>query len=329
MPIPDPHAHPDASARPEGGLLHPVGVLPALVLRTDAMARSESGLLHPCEVDWIVAELARAQHDRFARWQLLQLGIGDDLIRKRLGARWRRVRRGVYRLGTERPTHRARWMTDVLACGPDCGLGGTTVLELLDVRRPTNRRTVVVTTRRGRRKPPGIDLRTTRDAEFIPWDGIPITPLPRALADAARQLDDEQLEAAYEKALTNWDMPPSLVPQRNARLNRLIEDHQRGTALTDSDLENLFRTIIKQAGLPQPESNAEVWTGERFYRPDFLWRKQMLVAEVDGDVHLGQREADSRRRAELASIGLHVQPFTRLQLIRRPYEIPAALRPFL
>ena len=72
-----------------------------------------------------------------------------------------------------------------------------------------------------------------------------------------------------------------------------------------------------------------MWTGERFYRPDFLWPDQRLIAEVDGDVHAEQREADSRRRAALAAIGFHVQPFTRRQIVRRPHEIPAALRPFL
>lgn len=282
------------------------------------------------EIDALIADLAAGQHDLVARRQLLARGVNRHAIDHRLqSGRLRPVRPGVHRLGTARLTRRARWMVDVLACGPDCGLGGTTVLELLVVRRASNRKTVVITSRRGRRSPKDIDLRTSRDVAFITWDGIPITPLGRALADAAPDLDDEQLEAAYEKAVTKWQLPPDRIPKRNRRLNRLIEDHELGRALTDSDLENLFRKIIKQAGLPQPESNRDVWTGERFYRPDFLWPDQRLIAEVDGDVHAEQREADSRRRAALAAIGFHVQPFTRRQIVRRPHEIPAALRPFL
>jgi len=286
--------------------------------------------LHPREVDRVVEELAIGQHDRFARWQLLQLGIDDDVIRWRLSTtRWRRVRPGVYRLGSEPPTARARWMEDVLVCGPGARLGGTSVLELLDIRRASKRRTVVMTTRRGRRKPRGIDLRSTSEAAVKRWDGIPISPLHIALVEAARDLDDEQLEAAYEKAVTKWQLPPDLIPQRNSRLNRLIKDHQRGTALTDSDLENLFRAILKKARLPQPESNADVWTGQRFYRPDFLWREQKLIAEIDGGVHADQQHADRLREAELAAIGHHIQRFDRLQLIRHPDRIVAALRPFL
>ena len=289
-----------------------------------------SGKLHHSDADRLVTELAGRQHDRFARWQLVRLGVDDDLIRERLDARrWFPVRRGVYRLGTERPSHRARWMEDVLVCGPGARLGGTSVLELLDVRRPSRRRSVVITTKRGRRKPKGIDLRQSNLDEVKTWDGIPISPLHVALVEAARDLDDEQLEAAYEKAITKWQLPPDLIPRRNRRLNQLIKDHELGRALTDSDLENVFRKIVRQAGLPQPVSNRDVWTGERFYRPDFMWPEQKVVVEIDGDVHEGQRGADDQRAARLAAMGFHLQRFGRLQLIRHPDQITRALRPFL
>ena len=191
-----------------------------------------------------------------ARWQLLPLGVSDEAIQHRVERRrWLRRRPGVYQIGHGRLTHRGRWLADVLTCGEGARLGGTSVLELLDVRRPSNRRTVVMTTKRGRRKPRGIDLRwPRRNRQDMGRD--PISPLHIALVEAARDLDDEQLEAAYEKAVTKWELPPDLIPKRNSRLNQLIKDHERGTALTDSDLENLFRTTIKRAGLPQPESSS-------------------------------------------------------------------------
>ena len=320
----------DAFTRTESGLLHPRGAGGEPAARTGAFTRTESGLLHSADVDLVVAELAARQHDHFARWQLVPLGIGDDAIRQRLGAlRWRRVHRGVYRLGAAQVSPRGRWMADVLACGEGSRLGGTSVLELLDIRRQSSRRTVVITTRRGRREPQGIDLRTSSVEEVRTWDGIPISPLHIALVEAARHLDDEQLEAAYENALVKWRLPADIIPRRNARLNKLIKDHQLGRALTDSDLENRFRSILKQAGLPQPESNPSLWTGERVYRPDFLWRPQRLVVEIDGDVHEGRRNADDGRAAELAALGFTVQRYQRLQLIRHPQQIVDALRPFL
>lgn len=240
------------------------------------------------------------------------------------------MRHGVYQLGHGRPTLRGRWMADVLACGDECGLGAETALQLMGVRPVNRRRTTVITSKRGRRAPKGIDLRTSRNVEFIKWDGIPTTPLPRALADAAPQLDDEQLEAALERAVVEHELDLNSIPQRNRRLNQLINHATLAMGLTDSDLENLFRGIIKKSGLPQPKSNQWVWTGSRHYKPDFLWPDHGVIVEIDGwGVHKAQREADTRRFAHLAALGYHGQRFTRLMLIRHTREVVAALHPFL
>ena len=283
------------------------------------------------EIDRLIAELAARQHDLVARWQLLELGINEKAIDHRLQTRrLRRVRPGVYKLGAARLTRRGRWMADVLACGKGAGLGGDSVLQLLGVRRPNNRKTVVITSKRGRRTPKGIDLRTSRNVEFITWDGIPVTPLPRALADAARDLDDEQLEAALERAIVDHQLHLDSLPKRKPKnLSRLVRDMELGRAMTDSDLENLFRKLIKQAGLPQPLSNRDVWTGERFYRPDFIWPAQRLIVEIDGPIHRSQREADTQRAAHLSALGYTIQRYTRLQLIRHHRAITNAIRPFV
>jgi very-short-patch-repair endonuclease len=279
----------------------------------------------------VIAALGEVQHDLVARWQLIDRGVSPKAIEHRLlNDKLRRVRPGVYEIGRARLTRRGRWMADVLACGPDSGLTGISTLQLMDVMRLNDRRTVVVSAKQGRRKPKGIDFSTTRDVTFITWDGIPTTPLHRALADAAPFLDDEQLEAAYERAITDRQLDPSRIPQQNKRLNQLIKDHRTGTALTDSELENLFRRILKSAALPQPLSNKEVWTPHGWYRPDFVWLDQKLIAEVDGfGVHKGQAEADARRGSHLSSMGFVLQRFRKLQMIRHAEEICAGLRPFL
>jgi very-short-patch-repair endonuclease len=89
-------------------------------------------------------------------------------------------------------------------------------------------------------------------------DGIPVTSLQRTLADCARTFDDEQLEAALEHAI------------------------KESQALTDSDLENRFRRIVKDANLPQPRANQPIQTQGKVYRPDFHWPQHRLVAEIDG-----------------------------------------------
>lgn len=286
--------------------------------------------MQPVTIDALIVELA-GPHGVVSRRALLAAGIDGNSIDARIhSGLLRRIRPGVYRIGDARPTRRGIWLGDVLACGPASGLGGTTGLQLLGAMRENRRRTVVITARRGRRRPRGIDLRESRGVEFIEYDSIPVTPLPRALADAADDLDDEQLEAAYERAIVDCDLDPSEIPTRNARLNRLVKEHALGTALTDSELENLFRRILKRAGLPQPVSNRDVWTGERYYKPDFLWPERKVIVEILGwMVHRGQRSADGRRTADLMALGFHVIEFLDIQLTRRPHEIPLALTPFL
>ena len=223
-------------------------------------------------------------------------------------------------------------MADVLACGPEARTRGETSAALWRVRPATRRRTQVITPKRGRRKPKGIDLRTTRsleEHETAVIDGIPTTSLERTLEDLAAQIDQESLESAFEHAVVNHGLDPaSLAECRSKRLRTLARDFQRGTALTRSDIEALFRRITKD--LPQPRSNQPLWAGDRHYYPDFYWPEHRLVVEIDGwSTHRSRTEADRRREAHLSELGLTVQRFTRLQLLRRPREVRQTLRPFL
>lgn len=295
----------------------------------DAIGPSVPHRLHP---DAVIAELAGRQHGVLSRRQLLERGISRAAIRHRLATgHLESVRPGVYRVGGAPATPRGRWMGDVLACGPDAVLAGESAAQLWGARRVTRCRTTVITPHRGRRPIAGIDLRTTRRlTEWTVIDGIPVTTLERTIADCARSLGDEALEATVERAVVALGLRLGDLPTTSRRLNRLVRDLQIGTALTDSELEDRMRAILKKAGLPLPRANAWLWTGDRHYRPDFLWADQRLVVEIDGwAVHRGQTEADRRREAALSSRGFTVQRFTFLQLVRRPDEVRRALVPFL
>jgi hypothetical protein len=71
----------------------------------------------------ITGDLARRQHGRVARWQLLEAGLG----RGRIG-RWvragllRPAHHGVYAVGHDAPSWRADYMAAVLACGPGAAI---------------------------------------------------------------------------------------------------------------------------------------------------------------------------------------------------------------
>jgi hypothetical protein len=77
----------------------------------------------PIEIDRAVAALAGRQHGMVARYQLLELGMTEAMIKTRLrhGA-LHRLHRGVFASGRRLITTESRWMAAVLAFGPQAVL---------------------------------------------------------------------------------------------------------------------------------------------------------------------------------------------------------------
>jgi very-short-patch-repair endonuclease len=74
---------------------------------------------------------------------------------------------------------------------------------------------------------------------------------------------------------------------------------------TRSELEDLFLSLCRRHGLPEPEVNTKIEGVE----VDFLWREQRLVVETDGyRFHSGRIafEDDRRRDLHLRTHGLEV-----------------------
>jgi very-short-patch-repair endonuclease len=91
-----------------------------------------------------------------------------------------------------------------------------------------------------------------------------------------------------------------------ARIGALL-DH--GPHLSRSPPERRLLCAIRDAGLPEPETNVMVGRWE----VDFLWRDAGLAVEVDGySTHSSPRafERDRRKDADLAARGLIVQRFS-------------------
>lgn len=61
------------------------------------------------------------------------------------------------------------------------------------------------------------------------------------------------------------------------RLRALLRG-QRGPGLSQSEAEERFLALIREAGLPEPETNVRI----HGYEVDFLWRDQQVVVEIDG-----------------------------------------------
>lgn len=158
----------------------------------DARACTDRGL----------AELAGRQHGVVAVWQLLERGVTDQCVRRRVEAgRLHRLHRGVYAVGHRKVSRRGHLIAAVLAGGRGSSLGYRAAAELwglidypaviLDVLAPRHRRS------RG-------NLRSHRSLlptdERRARDGIPVTSVPRTLFDFAAVTDRHRVARAMERA---------------------------------------------------------------------------------------------------------------------------------
>ncbi|MGI8512820.1 MAG: hypothetical protein ACR2NH_09365 [Solirubrobacteraceae bacterium] len=186
------------------------------------------------------------------------------------------------------------WMAAVLACEPGAVLSHRDAGAHLGFRPCYRVRVDVLTSRRGRQGPDGIDLHTTRHLppeEVTVHRGIPVTTVARTLTDLAAVLPRRQVERALDEALRQrrLDMGPLLasLDHGNGRkgtreLRAILDTHIIGTTLTRSGLEEAFLALITEAGLPRPRVNTHLELPDgRLSEVDFHWPEHWLVVETD------------------------------------------------
>lgn len=160
---------------------------------------------------------------------------------------------------------------------------------------------------------------------------IAITTPARTLLDLAAGLEQRELEQVFARMLRARLASPS-------DLNRLLERYPAKSggprlralldagppALTRSEAEERFLTLVQRARLPRPRTNVKV----AGYEVDLVWPAQRLVVEVDGYAFHSSRdafEADRRRDAAFAAAGFRVMRVTWRHLTNEPETVVARL----
>jgi very-short-patch-repair endonuclease len=289
-----------------------------------------------------MALLAGGQHGVVSRWQLLELGMSRDRIQDRAArSQLHRLYRGVYAVGHRKLTLKGVWMAAVLACGPDAALSHRAGLGLWDVRR-TESGLIDVTMpgRTGRRGPDDVRLhRSTllREADVDAVDGIPVTSLAWTVVDYAgiahRQQLRSVLEALERRGLyigRELDELLERAPNRKGvkAVTAVIAEMTGPAPWLQSELEAIFREVIRGSDLPEYEANVMV-EGEVV---DALWRKERVIVELDGYAFHKSRarfEADRRRDAKLQVAGYRVLRVTQERLTNEPQAVLAEIRALL
>jgi predicted transcriptional regulator of viral defense system len=267
--------------------------------------------------DDVVGQIATKQHGVVTRAQLLNAGVSTKEVECRLQkGTLLPVYRGVYRVGHRAPSIEARYMAAVHACGNRAVLSGRAAAFVYglvrgqppppEVTSPTQRRVDGAKTHHCR----DLDARDTTT-----WRGIPITTVPRTLVDLAASLTAEELARACHEAGFRHDTTPRQVEEVLARrpnspgaakLRRVLLGDVR---VTLSKLERRFLELLREAGLPLPETNRPA--GGR--RVDCRWPDQRVTVELDSYRYHSPRHAwerDRRREREAYARGDEFRRYT-------------------
>jgi predicted transcriptional regulator of viral defense system len=143
--------------------------------------------------DRAIAGLAARQHGVVNRRQLLDAGVSDKAMERRLrSGHLVRLHRGVYAVGHAQLRPEGRWLAAVLAAGPGAALSHRSAAALHGVRDGDGA-IDVTTTRRATVRGVVIHRTTVLAAQDVTTRrGVPITTLPRTLVDLAGILTAEQ-----------------------------------------------------------------------------------------------------------------------------------------
>jgi len=267
--------------------------------------------------DEAIARVAGEQHGVVGRRQLLQLGIGRRAIEHRRDhGRLRNVYPGVYAVGHDTRTFRARLSAALLSVGPE-GVAGELSATALRGITPEPKETVCVLAPAPRRRRPGAFIRRARVCleEIEVVDGVPATTVARTLLDLAASgiegLPRILRQAEFNGLVTDADIAEVLERHPFAagrqRLARLVGIEGRRTSRTRSSAEDQFLRFCVRHGLPLPEVNTVLLIDGQRYEVDFLWREAGLVVELDDRAGHGGTvafELDRARDRALVTAGL-------------------------
>ncbi len=280
--------------------------------------------------------MARAQHGVLTRRDLEGLGFSKMAIEHRVATgRLHLISRGVYSVGRRDLSRHGRWMAAVLACGDLAALSHRSAAELWGIGYEERGRIDVSIARRHEVRRAGLKVRmrpTLAEMSVVRRFGIPVTHPVQTLIDLATELKPMRLERAVNQAdVHDLVDPETLRDSLDAhigepgvkKLRTLLDRHT--FRLSDSDLEILFRPLVRAAAYPSPLSKQWVLG----FEVDFWFPDLSFVIETDGLRYhrtAAQQARMVKRDQTHTAAGLRVLRFTHWQIAHAPTEVTDILR---
>lgn len=278
--------------------------------------------------DQAVARIASGQRTLVRTPELAACGLGKDAIAYRVkNARLYPVFQGVYSVGCGELPPLALEQAALMACEPGAFLTGRSAAFYWGMRKTAPAPVEVSVVARYCASRDGITVRrikTIDPCELRFREGLWVSSPARVVLEVAAVAPDE-LPAVLDEGLarrriTREELEAVLARNRPcrgaARLAALLGDETAMT-ITRSDAEKAFLKLIRDAHLPIPETNVPFGP----YEPDFLWRRERLIVELDSPTfHGGPRAFQNDREKDLfyRDADFDSMRMTREHVIRAP-----------
>jgi very-short-patch-repair endonuclease len=289
-----------------------------------------NGKSGPQRVERQIVALAERQSGVVSRRQLRRLGLTDDMIDLRIEVGWLiPILYGVYAVG-HRPRLLRGWhCAALLAAGERSGLSNRSAGAHWAMTKPPGRPHVIAP-----RSADGIKgivvhrPRSLAEGDIVEDQGLRVASPARVLLDLAGEgASKRTLERALDQAEINeLHLPIEPLLHRCTRrrgaplLRAVLEWHQAGSSITESEAEEAFLAIVRTAGLPDPVPQCQVEGKRR----DFVWPKHRIVVEIDGWRYHRTAQAadrDAQRGNEAVLAGWAHLRFTRRRVVLRGTDV--------
>ena len=290
--------------------------------------------------------VARDQRGVFTMAQAIACGFPRSTIISRTArGLYEAMHPGVYGVaGSEDSWHRTV-VAGVFSTGEPSAASHRTAAHLWEMtsKRPDE---IEVTTRRHRRRI-RLDLavhesKDLRASDVVLVDGVPVTSAVRTVVDLGASAPPWMVERCLDSGLrrdlfTAWQVRCFIArvarPGRNGvgTIRPLVEERLAWATITESDLEDLARAVIKSVGFPMPEPQHKLFRpdGSLVGRYDFAYVEKLSIIEADSwGFHMDpvSFERDRQKQNEAQALGWTVYRITWRQLIDDPESVRAIVR---
>ncbi len=260
--------------------------------------------------------------------QLAACGIGKDAIAHRVNAGRLHVEfHGVYSFGCGELPPLAREQAALLVCGDGAFLSHRSAAYVWGFRKTAPASVEVSVVGRGCRTRDGLQvhrIRAIEDRDVRHHEGLWVSSPARAVLEVAAvapgELVDLMDEGLARRRLNRRDLEAVVARNRPcrgaARLAALLGDENAMT-ITRSRAEKAFLRLIRDAHLPVPETNVPFGP----YVPDFMWRRERLIVELDSPTfHGGPGAFQNDREKDLffRDAGFDAMRLTRAHVVHEP-----------